>query len=230
MKNFVFLCVLSKCISAQEYTISVFGLPVAEVKQTRSHHSTISFETRNTGIADLIWPAKNFYSAQFDSASFGIRGWDKKIRQGEFKKKLSVDFNPATTELVYGSKNKVQITDKTQTIFTLLAMVQTADYRKLDTYWFPFEHEGQLGKARFVWSDTTTINYRKNKELCDHYRLDIIIDDDSGKFWEKSDYFMSEIIASGIIRQLWVSRETQKRIIQASIKTMGLPLIALIHE
>jgi len=230
MKNFVFLCVLSKCISAQEYTISIFGLPIAEVKQTRSHHSTISFETRNTGIADLIWPAKNFYSAQFDSASFGIRGWDKKIRQGEFKKKLSVDFNPATTELVYGSKNKVQITDKTQTIFTLLAMVQTADYRELDTHWFPFEHEGQLGKARFVWSDTATINYRKNKELCDHYRLDIIIDDDSGKFWEKSDYFMSEIIASGIVRQLWVSRETQKRIIQASIKTMGLPLIALIHE
>ena len=230
MKNFVFLCVLSKCISAQEYTISIFGLPIAEVKQTRSHHSTISFETRNTGIADLIWPAKNFYSAQFDSASFGIRGWGKKIRQGEFKKKLSVDFNPATTELVYGSKNKVQITDKTQTIFTLLAMVQTADYRELDTHWFPFEHEGQLGKARLVWSDTTTINYRKNKELCDHYRLDIIIDDDSGKFWEKSDYFMGEIIASGIVRQLWVSRETQKRIIQASIKTMGLPLIALIHE
>ena len=230
MKNFVFLCVLSKCISAQEYTISVFGLPIAEVKQTHSHHSTISFETRNTGIADLIWPAKNFYSAQFDSASFGIRGWDKKIRQGEFKKKLSVDFNPATTELVYGSKNKVQITDKTQTIFTLLAMVQAADYKELDTHWFPFEHEGQLGKARFVWSDTATINYRKNKELCDHYRLDIIIDDDSGKFWEKSDYFMDEIIASGIVRQLWVSRETQKRIIQASIKTMGLPLIALIDE
>ena len=134
MKNFIFLCVLSKCISAQEYTISIFGLPIAEVKQTRSHHSTISFETRNTGIADLIWPAKNFYSAQFDSASFGIRGWDKKIRQGEFKKKLSVNFNPATIELIYGSKNKVQITDKTQTIFTLLAMVQTADYRELDTH------------------------------------------------------------------------------------------------
>ena len=43
-------------------------------------------------------------------------------------------------------------------------------------------------------------------------------------------YFMDEIIASGIVRQLWVSRETQKRIIQASIKTMGLPLIALIDE
>ena len=176
-----------KCISAQDYIISVFGFPIAEVKQTRSHHSTISFETRNTGIADLIWPAKNFYSAQFDSASFGIRGWDKKIHQGEFKKKLSANFNPATTELIYGSKNKVQITDKTQTIFTLLAMVQAADYRELDTHWFPFEHEGQLGKARFVWSDTATINYRKNKELCDHYRLDIIIDDDSGKFWEKSE-------------------------------------------
>ena len=112
----------------------------------------------------------------------------------------------------------------------MLAMVQAANYRELDTHWFPFEHEGQLGKARFVWSDTATINYRKNKELCDHYRLDIIIDDDSGKFRENSDYFMDEIIASDIVRQLWVSRETQKRIIQASIKTMGLPLIALIDE
>lgn len=230
MKKIIIFFLLIKCILAQEYIISIFGFPIAEVKQTRSHNSTITFETRNTGIADLIWPTKNIYSTQFDSASFGIRGCNKNIRQSDFKKKLSADFNPSNTELIYDSKINVQITDSTQTIFTLLAMVQTIDYRKLDTRWFPFEHEGQIGKARFVWSDTATINYRKNTVLCDHYRLDIIIDDDSSKFQEKSDYFMDQIISSNIVRQLWVSRKSKKRIIQASINTIGLPIVALIYE
>ena len=106
----------------------------------------------------------------------------------------------------------------------------TTDYKELDTRWFSFEHEGQLGKARFVWSDTATITYRKNKVLCDHYRLDIIINDDSVKFWENSDYFMEKIVASDIVRQLWISRESEKRIIQASINTMGLTLLAQIYE
>ena len=66
--------------------------------------------------------------------------------------------------------------------------------------------------------------------LCDHYRLDIIIDDFSGKFWENTDYFMKEIISSDIVRQLWISREIEKRIIKASINTMGLPLVAHIYE
>ena len=105
-------------------------------------------------------------------------------------------------------------------------MVQTADYRELDTRRFFFEHEGQLGKARFVWSDTATVTYRKNKVLCDHYRLDIILNDDSGKFWENSDYFMAKIVASDIVRQLWISRESEKRIIQASINTMDLQVLA----
>jgi len=230
VKKFIITCVFIKCVSAQDYIISVFGFPIAEVKQIHTHHDKIIYETKNTGIADLIWPTKNIYSTQFDSSSFGIRGWSKNIRQGEHKNKISIDFDSTTTELLYDSINKVQITDSTQTIFTLLAMVQTADYRELDTRWFSFEHEGQLGKARFVWSDTATVTYRKNKVLCDHYRLDIIINDDSGKFWENSDYFMAKIVASDIVRQLWISRESEKRIIQASINTMGLQVIALIYE
>ena len=218
------------CVFSQDYIISVFGFPITEVIQTHTRRAKITYETRTTGIADLIWPTKNFYSTQFDSSSFGIRGCNKNIQQGDFKNKFSIDFNPTTTELIYDSINKIQITDSTQTIFTLLAMVQTLDYRELDTRWFFFEHEGQTGKARFVWSDTATVTYRKNTVLCDHYRLDIIIDDVSGKFWENTDYFMKEIISSDIVRQLWISREIEKRIIKASINTMGLPIVAKIYE
>ena len=41
---------------------------------------------------------------------------------------------------------------------------------------------------------------------------------------------MREINSSNIVRQLWVSRETKKRIIQASINSMGLPILASINE
>ena len=230
MKILFFLFILLKLIPAQTYTISVFGFPVAEVKQTLNRYNEITYNTENTGITSLIWPGKNFYSTRFDSISFGIRGWMKNIHQGEYKKKISINFNNTTSELIYNSKTKVRITDSTHTIFTLLAMVQAKDYKTLDTKWFNFVHEGQKGRARFIWSDTTTIPNKKNKILCDHYRLDISLNDNSGKFWKESDYFMDEIISTNIVRQLWVSREIKKRIIQASINSMGFPILALINE
>ena len=34
----------------------------------------------------------------------------------------------------------------------MLAMVQALPYDILDTKWFPYEHQGKIGEARFLWS------------------------------------------------------------------------------
>ena len=230
IKKIFFFSIIINCILGQNYNISVFNIPVAEVKQIFNNQNTIEYEARSVGIIDMIWPTKNFYSCKFDSNNYGIRGWRKNIKQGDYKKKTHVDYNPETSELIYDSNKKVPITEYTQNIFTLLAMVQKTNYVKLDAHWFKFEHNGQLGKARFLWADSINVNYGENTILCDHYRLDIILDNDSNKLQETSDYFMSEIISPSIIRQLWVSRESKKRIIQTSVDYKGLTILALIDE
>ena len=100
----------------------------------------------------------------------------------------------------------------------------------LDTKWFNYEHEGQLGKARFIWADSSHIWNGKDSTLCDHYRLDININEALGQFMANSDYFMEEVIREGVVRELWVSKEIPKKIIQVRIKTKWYPVLATINE
>ena len=90
--------------------------------------------------------------------------------------------------------------------------------------------EGLIGKARFVWADTSNAWNGKDSILCDHYRLDINITDKSDKFLDRTDYFMEEILADGVVRELWVSRKKPKRIIRASLKTTWFPVSAIFNE
>ena len=80
--------------------------------------------------------------------------------------------------------------DSTQTLFTLLAMIQHRGADAMDTKWFSFEHEGQTGKARFLLADSQNVWNGKDSIMCDHYRLDLNLSNNSGKFLEKSDYWL----------------------------------------
>ena len=57
-------------------------------------------------------------------------------------------------------------------------MVQSRPYHKIDTKWFDFEQEGQIGQARFVWADTSNTWNGQDSVMCDHYRLDINIEEE----------------------------------------------------
>ena len=109
----------------------------------------------------------------------------------------------------------------------MLAMVQFYDKDFLDTKWFHYEHQGQLGKARFLWSDSTNIWNGQDSIPCDHYRFDILISDSSQSI-KTQDYFMKHIANDNSIKELWVSRKKTKRIIAASIKMKYLFLRAQI--
>ena len=213
----------------QSYSISVFGIPAADVEQTIHDSGKIEFTTQNRGIFDLFWPAKNVYGAIYDSDSFALKSWSKTVKQGEFKQKVSgkVDF---LGYLAYDDETMIEIPKNIYTIFTLLAMVQSRPYHKLDTKWFDYEQEGQIGQARFVWADSSNAWNGQDSVMCDHYRLDIEIKEEENKLDNYSDYFMEEILADGVVRELWVSRKKPKRIIRATLKTTWFPIWATINE
>jgi len=223
-----FIVFIFALINAQEYRISILGVDVCIVTQNFETDGRIDFSTENIGIPGIIWPAKNFYHSKFDSLTFNLISWSKNISQGSFKQKISANYIDSISTIEYNNK-KFRVQNNTKNIFSLLAMAQVKGASYLDTQWFNFEHEGSTGKARFVWSDSVTIEHNKKKEICDHYRLDIEIKNKSN-LYEKSDYFLGEILAPGMVKQIWVSRKQPKKIIKATFKTMGIPLTAIIYE
>ena len=48
----------------------------------------------------------------------------------------------------------------------MLAMIQTQPYDLIDTKWFAFEHQGNLGKLRFLWSDSLNVVEKEQIPLC----------------------------------------------------------------
>ncbi len=213
----------------QQYQISILGFPVADVEQTIHDSGKIEFTTENLGIFDLIWPAKNYYTAEYDTNSFALKSWQKNIKQGEFKQNIAAQLD-STEILVYDKKNKIDVSPSTYTILTLLAMVQSRPAEDLDTKWFNYEQEGQIGRARFLWADTGNVWYKKDSIRCDHYRLDLEITDASRKINDRSDYFLDEIILEKVVREIWVSRNKPKKIIQATLKTAWFPITAKLNE
>ena len=109
-------------------------------------------------------------------------------------------------------------------------MAQKEPFQNIDTKWFNYEHEGQLGLARFLWSDTVNIWDGKDSILCDHYRLDLKIIDTLNKIENSKDYFMKNIIDDSFVRELWVSKTHKKQIVLAKIHTPWISLIAQIED
>ena len=227
MKVILFLLLFNAPIVAQSYTITLMGLPFVDVEQTIHDSGKIEFSTQTRGVWDLIWPTQNKYTATYDPETFSILSWQKNIKQGDVKHQLTGkrDF---LGYMSYGEEKLVNIQRHTTNIFSLLAMVQHWSYESLDTKKFHLEHEGKIGTARFIWSDSTNAWNGKDSILCDHYRLDLDFTEEKIKFDDSSDYFMKEVASENVVRELYVSRENPKRIIQARLKTNWLPVTATI--
>ena len=60
--------------------------------------------------------------------------------------------------------------------------------------------------------------------------LDLIKVDEDPCGIENSDYFMENIIDYNTVRQIWVEKNNNKRIIKASAEVYGFPLEAIIID
>jgi len=211
---------------AEKYNISLWSIPVAQVEMI-NNPGEVRFKTKSIGLVNYIWPHKNSYSTVYDTDNFGLRKYSKNIRQGDFTQELTWEYNIDDSTLTLDD-TKTTITDSIQTIFTLLARVSLESHEYLDTKWFSVDHESCSYKGRFLWSDTVSVSALNKKILCDHFRLDLIKVEQEKCGIEESDYFMENIIDHNSIRQIWVEKNNNKRIIKASAKVYGFPLEAII--
>ena len=225
----ILLLASSISLTGQEYKIMLWSFPIVAVKMNSEVLGNITFKTESIGIMDYIWPHDNSYTTHYDTTSFGLRHFSKNIKQGNFKQKLSCDFNRDDSTLIYDD-NTVAVPDSVQTIFTMLARITIDPLEYIDTKWFPMDHEGCSYLGRFLWSDTVTVKAMDKDILCDHFRLDLIPNEDNECLPEKSDYFMKNIVSENVVRQLWVEKNNNKRIIKAAAKVYGLTLEAIIQD
>ena len=214
------------CVSkSQDYKVTCFGVHIGDITQKNFTSGNIEYDMKSRGLVDMIWPTKNNYHTSFDSKTFSLKSWKKDIKHGLTKYSISAEIDSVNTLLNYKRKS-VQSEGPLYTIFNMLAMIQSLPYDKIDTKWFSYEHQGNLGKARFLWSDSSMVWDGSDSIMCDHYRMDIDIIDSTFSLGYKEDYFMNSVIDENYIKEFWVKRGTEKKIIQVSFRNQWLVLVA----
>lgn len=227
--KFIIILAITSILSAHQYIVSIFGIPIVDVKMSQNNATSLSFETKTVGIFNTLWPTNNKYSVVFDSTTFGIQSYEKDINQGEFNQSLSADYNYKTQTLDYKDGPSISLDNSCKTILTLLAWVQNPPSKRIDAKWLPMEHEGDLYEFRLLLADTPYVHVLDDSTLTDHYRLDLKLKE-SGKFLDRTDYFMENIVMPGMVKQLWIEHEYPYRIIQASVSVWNLDVKALLNE
>ena len=211
---------------SQNYEISVLGINIAHVEQ-KILNGEIKYLITSETILDLFYPLKNKYTTSYDSTDYSITSFNKVISESTYKADLKAKVD-SLGNLIYDEKHIINLPDKTKNIFLLLRMVQKEPYKNIDTKWYNYEHEGKIGKARFVWSDSSNIWNEKDSILCDHYRLDIKLNKPSNDLYKETDYFMKNIFTNNITREIWVSKKRPKQLILASFKNNLFPFPFLV--
>ena len=224
MRIIIIILTAIRIVTAQEYSITILGFNATDVIQNNEDSISISFKAQNRGIFDFIWPTNNYYRTIYNAENFSVQSWEKVINQGKLKEELSGTID-IKGKVEYNDGTSFKSAEETYNILSLIALVQHYNKDFFDTKWFDFEHDGSIGEARFLWSDSVSLFNVNDSILCDHYRLDINISDTTKKV-ESSDYFMDNIIREDIVREIWVSRYAPRRIVKAQIKISGLSIVA----
>ncbi len=222
----IILVFLSFAQSQDHYRLEFWGIPCGTITMDQPDPETLTFETQSQGILDWIYPFHNEYSVSFDTSTFNLRSLSKKIRQGSEVEKFTGTWDPDRPAIVYNQKIVVPRETEVMTVLSLLALVMHRSPQEIDTRWFPLEHEGALYRARFIWAGVDTLSILNEDQITDHYRLDFELVDDSGKILAHSDFFHEYITTDGLVKQLWVTSKTPKKILQAQVSLSGMTLKA----
>ena len=213
-------------ICGQNYSANVYGLPMAKI-QFKSIADSVILKFETIGLIDAIWPAKNSYSTHFDSTHFGLIAFKKKIKQDNLKQSVLIELKNEV--LQYNNQTRDR-SDSTQTMFTMIARLNRQHQEILDTKCFEIDHEGKPMRGRFLWGETETIKVNNTNILCDHIRMDMEYLDESNGFLERTDRLMHYAPDPDAVRQIWVERNGNRRIIQISMTAYGFPFNFVIQN
>ncbi len=206
---------------SQNYELSILGVPFGSLNQKKEKNS-IQFSIKSTNLLEFFLKFDNTYFTTFDTTNYNVMNFKKIIKQD--KKVTSFAKLDSLNNIVYNNKDKIKLPVNSKNFFTLILMIQEESYNLIDTKWFNYEHQGNTGKARFLWADSSFVFYNKDSVLCDHYRLDIKLKKPINSIINNPDYFMDNIIKENNIIEFWVSKETTKRVIASKIKFNTIPI------
>ena len=218
----LFFFLINPFCFSQNYSVEILGMLVANINQTLNEDSVV-YKIETDGIIDLFYSLENTYCSVFDPKSYNIIKFSKKVNEKNLKAKRSA-IRDSLNFFKYNSSETVKLNINTKTIFTLLSMIQDLSFLEIDTRWFNFEHESQVGQARFLWADSSNVWNGKDSIICDHYRLDIKKMENGDQNLKETDILMKNIVKEEVTREFWGSKEKPKRIIQAKVKNKNYPL------
>ena len=213
-------------ICGQNYSANVYGLPMAKI-QYKSISDSITLKVETIGIIDAIWPIKNAYTTNFDTTHFGLITFKKKIKQDNLKQSVLIELK---NEVLHYNNQTRDRADSTQTMFTMFARLNRQHQKILDTKWFEIDHEGKPMRGRFLWGETETIKVGNTNILCDHIRMDMEYLNVSNGFLESTDRLMHYAPDPDAVRQIWVERNGNRRIIKVSMTAYGFPFNFVIQN
>ena len=213
-------------ICGQNYSANVYGLPMAKI-QFKSISDSITLKVETIGLIDAIWPIKNAYTTNFDTTHFGLITFKKKIKQDNLKQSVLIELKNEV--LQYNNQTRDR-SDSTQTMFTMFARLNQQHQEDLDTKWFEIDHEGKPMRGRFLWGETETIKVNNTNILCDHIRMDMEYLNESNGFLDSTDRLMHYAPDPDAVRQIWVERNGNRRIIQISMTAYGFPFNFVIQN
>ena len=210
------ILLLFSILYSQSYTVSVLGYTIANIEITTKNSSEKRFELQSRGVADLLFPAKNNYLTNYDSSTFFLEKYNYDINQLDFDIVYDAQTD-SSYNLIYNKKDTLFLENSVHNFFTLISILETKNTSSFDTKWFNYESIGELGRARFIWSDSTNIFVNNDSIMCDHYRLDIDIPDRENSLFEQVDYLSSYLDQNNQVKEIWVSKK-KKKIILMKIK------------
>jgi len=205
-------------IRSQEYDVSIWGVPVGTAEIRQDTDEEITFVLKSNEFIDYVFPVELEYYSKFNKINYSIvetkKTTEQKTEEQNYEAVLAKD-----NILIYSKKDSIFMELNTHSLLSFLIKLINSPVDSIDTKWFNLENEGILYKTRFLWNDTTTISIDKDDILCDHYRLDLKMFDDSNKIFEKTDYFNELFFDINSIRQIWVEKwQKKQRIVKITIK------------
>ena len=217
------------------YTVYFWKIPCAAITMSLGEGSNINerelkFTTKTARVFSFIFEVDNSYTTVYDTQTFQMLRYEKKIKQPNIEQELSLQWDSDLGVYRYEDSHYERPSD-THNLFSFLMRGRATDWEDLDTRWWKLDHEGQLFQGRFLWVDSTEIDMNGESYLSDHYRFDLRRIGDSGtELLEKTDVFTWGIVLDNCVRQIWVGRGGERRILRAEVTVKGITLTVEIED
>ncbi len=199
--------ILFNTILSQTYNISILGYHIGDLIIIETPPNKVKLNLRTRGLSDIFYPTNNSYKTIYDPDTYMLKSYEYEIDQINLKENILVKTEAANSNIL--NKDTFYLLPSPAFNFmSFLEFIKTKNKTEIDTKWFPFESGKKLGKVRAVWADSTNIYNNLDSVMCNHYRLDIELDN-SSKI-DGIDYLSKYLIQETNIKELWISIESPK--------------------